>query len=140
MAATKRHRAAVAFRTILIFVIVVAVFAPAIARGVISIFLNTGLQTGESRYFGIVEAGHFRPLMPQSIGSGNVRLTTIAMQTAQSPESSELDLGAQEGLALLVQGQDSGGWIYSAHVVQVYDPILTALLRMGWGRPVVELP
>jgi hypothetical protein len=76
---------------------------------------------------GIVEGGEFRPL-PILTGTP-ARLTRIAPQQAQSPESDEIDLRSYEGRALLVEGIDQGGWIYRAEILEVARPILTRVVQ-----------
>jgi hypothetical protein len=80
-------------------------------------------------FIGLVEDGAFRIVLPESFSSGSFRFTGIAMQEARPPETDELDLGKYEGSAIAIQGHDGGGWIYSARVVDVGGPIVTALLR-----------
>ena len=83
---------------------------------------------GNDIYVGLVLAGRFKSLAPKTDG-GYARLTTIQMQTAQSPESAELDLAKYENSAIAVQGHLSGDWIYSARVIDTAGPIVTALVK-----------
>jgi hypothetical protein len=55
------------------------------------------------------------------------------MQEARPPETGELDLSPYEGSAILVRGRDSGGWIYSAEVIDHASPILTLVVRRVFG-------
>lgn len=56
-------------------------------------------------------------------------MTRAAMQEAISPEAKEIDLAEYEGNALMVRGYDSGGWIYSAQIVEQGGPILSAVVH-----------
>ena len=84
------------------------------------------------QFLGLVQGGKFQLLSPS--GLPGVRLTRIAMQVAQSPESAELDLAAYEGQAIMVRGRDAGGWLYSAEVIDQAGPILTLLVRQVFGQ------
>ena len=44
-----------------------------------------------------------------------------------------MPLEAYEGYALLVSGNQSGGWIYEVKVIDQAGPILTALLQHVFG-------
>ncbi|MFX1486971.1 MAG: hypothetical protein ACFFBS_07770 [Promethearchaeota archaeon] len=68
------------------------------------------------------ESGHFR------------RLTSIQMQEARPPEAGELDLAEYEGKAIMVNGLNGGRWIYSASIVDVAGPILTATVNKLFGE------
>jgi hypothetical protein len=46
-------------------------------------------MNGGNRFLGIVEQQRFQPLGPNRVIGGPVRLTRIAMQAAQTPESAE---------------------------------------------------
>lgn len=82
---------------------------------------------------GIVENEEFRPLWPGRGALGTVDLTSIRPQEARSPESGKIDLGEYEGKAIAVQGNDQGGWIYSASVIDAGGPIVTALVQQVFG-------
>ncbi len=90
-------------------------------------------MNGDDQFLGIVHGGQFTPLIPAQ--PGPVRLTTIPMQTGQSPESAELDSTEYEGRAIMVQGHDGGGWIYSASVIDQAGPILTAVVKAVFAGP-----
>ena len=82
---------------------------------------------------GIVENGEFRPLSPGRGALGTVDLTSIRPQEARSPESGKIDLREYEGKAIAVQGNDQGGWIYSASVIDAGGPLVTALVQKVFG-------
>lgn len=63
-----------------------------------------------------------------------IRLTGISMQESVPPESEELDLTEYEGKAIMVRGHSSGGWIYSAAVIDQAGPILTAVVQQMFGQ------
>lgn len=87
---------------------------------------ETGMYD-QDQFLGIVEKGNFRVLSPAP-SLVPLRLTSIPMQAAVSPEVEELDLDQYEGSAIMVCGHDSGGWIYSARVIDQAGPILTAVV------------
>jgi hypothetical protein len=84
---------------------------------------------GEDRFIGVVQDGEFWILSPAPPAGGMARLTTIGMQEAVAPESGEIDLTPYEGSALMVHGQDGGGWIYLAEVIDQGGPILTEVVK-----------
>ena len=90
-------------------------------------------MNGNEILIGMVQSGQFKPLTPKAIG-GSVRLTTIPMQAAQSPESAEVHLTEYEGKAIAVQGHAGGGWIYSASVIDNAGPIVTVLVQSVFGE------
>jgi hypothetical protein len=90
-------------------------------------------MNGNSGSLGIVIDGKFKSLPPAILGEP--RFTTSAMQAAVPPESGELDLSEYEGKAIMVRGHGGGGgWIYSAEVIDVAGPILTALVQQVFGE------
>lgn len=86
-------------------------------------------MTHESQFLGIVQDGMFQLLMPEPAPTGTPRFTSIRPQEARSPESGELVLSAYEGSAIMIRGDDHGGWIYAAQVADTAGPILTAVVR-----------
>ncbi len=78
---------------------------------------------------GVVQDGKFVFLNPVEELNQTARLTSIQMQEARSPESGELNLNKFEGKAIMVQGHNGGGWIYSAKIVDKAGPILTAVAK-----------
>ena len=80
-------------------------------------------------YLGIVERGRFRPLATESDTAGLLRLTTLAINASEPPESGEVRLTEHEGAAILVRGVDRGEWIYSATIVESAGLILTAVVQ-----------
>lgn len=122
---------------IVLFILVVTVFvlSPPVVRRYMRARYDLGQEIGgspESRMIGLAIYGRFRRL-----GGGPVdrspRLTTMPMQAARGPESDELFLDRFDGRALIIQGVDSGGWIYSAKVIAVFSPATTALLRYAYS-------
>lgn len=73
-------------------------------------------------------------LVPDSQYGNFRRLTSIQMQEARPPEAGEIDLADHEGKVIMVQGHDGGRWIYSASVVDVAGPILTAVVNMVFRK------
>lgn len=85
-------------------------------------------MNGSETYIGLVEMDRFKVLSPKT-DSGSVRLTTIQVQAAQTPESAEVNLEKFESSAIAVQGVLSGDWIFSANVIDTAGPIVTALVQ-----------
>ncbi|MDO8586986.1 MAG: hypothetical protein Q7T82_08090 [Armatimonadota bacterium] len=84
--------------------------------------------------FGIVKGGEFHRLSPAGAG-GSARLTGMGMQEARPPESAEIRLEDYENRAIMIRGHDSGGWIYSAEIIDHAGPILTAVVEKMFGGP-----
>ncbi|NLG48906.1 MAG: hypothetical protein GX552_02200 [Chloroflexi bacterium] len=140
MATRKKRRAGKILLGLLIFLLIVVLFSPALVHAAMGVFLHYAVDPGETRYLGIVEGGQFQPLMPRAGVAGDIRLTTIAAQDSESPDSKELVLTQNEGLALLVEGQSSDGWLYSTRIIHMYDPVLSTLVRIAGGSwTIVEL-
>jgi hypothetical protein len=93
-------------------------------------------ETGEVRLLVLVRSG--RPLALSStpnaapLRSVPLRATSIAMQEARSPEAGEMDLAPWEGKLLLLEGRDSGGWLYSARIVRPLSPLERSIARWAW--------
>jgi hypothetical protein len=85
-------------------------------------------MNGSETYIGLVEMDRFKVLSPKT-DSDSVRLTTVQVQAAQTPESAEVSLEKFESNAIAVQGILSGDWIFSANVIDTAGPIVTALVR-----------
>jgi hypothetical protein len=94
---------------------------------------ESGIYEGEE-LLGIVEDGELRLLLPYDPLGAGARLTTIAMIEAVSPESGEINLSDYEGRAVLVSGYNGGGWIYSARIIEVAGPILSAVVLEVFGE------
>jgi hypothetical protein len=84
-------------------------------------------------FLGIVQLGQFHILTPSRVAGSSVRLTRIQTQAAQPPESKEIDLAPYEGQAIMIRGDASGGWIYSAEVIDQAGPILTTVVQQVFG-------
>ena len=134
---TGKQRLLAATGIVALLAVIILIVLPAVIRAVASSRLGLGEESDtqqDVRYLGLVKDGRFQPLAPPSSLADNVRLTSMQMQAAQSPESDELDLHPHEGQTIVIQGHDSGGWIYSARVVEVNGPFITTLLRYAFGR------
>jgi hypothetical protein len=95
-------------------------------------------MSGNSQFLGVVQNSEFQQLMPQPGPGDAARFTSIKPQEARPPESGKLDLSKHEGEAVMIRGQDQGGWIYSAEVVDEAGPILTVVVRKVFekkGKP-----
>lgn len=86
------------------------------------------------QFFGIVRGGKFKIFAPQHLEGDIVRLTTIQKQESKSPQSGKLDLSQYEEKIIEVSGQESGGWIFSAEVVEEAGPVLSDFLRKVFCR------
>lgn len=81
------------------------------------------------QFLGMVENGKFQLLLPENLVGASFRLTSVRIQEAVSPESREINLVEYEGEAIMIQGLESGGWIYSAELIDEAGPILTILVQ-----------
>ncbi len=91
-------------------------------------------------YLGYVVNGEFTILSPYESFTYAPKLTGIAMYESQSPETMELDLTDYENRAIMVEGHDGGGWIYSAVIIDEAGPILTMTVLgvFGYGVAIEE--
>ena len=94
-----------------------------------------------NHFLGLVKKGEdpskglqLQLLVPDSLSGHFRRLTSIQMQEARAPEAGELDLVEYEGKVIMVNGHDGGRWIYSASIVDVAGPILTAVVNKLFGE------
>lgn len=87
-----------------------------------------------SAFLGIVEQGQLKLLASDHEATGSYRLTTIAMQDGQAPEGGEIELSEQEGLAIIVRGVESDGWIFGATIIEQAGLILTAVAQQVFER------
>lgn len=96
---------------------------------------NQGLQDLDgTKILGIVHDGKFMPLENRSDISSPLRLTSIRIMEARTPESGELNLTAYEGAAIMVSGRPNGDWLFSAEVLDHAGPILTAVALKVFGQ------
>ncbi len=79
------------------------------------------------QYLGIVEGGRFILLLPEAEAGSHLRLTTLERTMAQPPEVDEIHLDESEGQVVMVSGDADPQWIWSAQVVDVAGPIVSAL-------------
>jgi hypothetical protein len=94
---------------------------------------NHSVPKGEEQLLGLVQDGKFMPL--NSSFALPIRLTSIQMMEARSPESGELNLTGFEGEVIMVSGRGGGGgWVYSARVIDRAGPILTAVALRVFGQ------
>lgn len=82
---------------------------------------------------GIVQGGLFRPSVPSGREQTYAQLTQVEPQAAIAPEAEQIDLSPYEGKAVMVNGLDQGSWIYTAKIVDVAGPILTAVVERLTG-------
>ena len=82
------------------------------------------LAQNDDSFVGFVQHGRFLKLTPCKPVQQEVRLTSISMETAISPEAKELDLTEYEEKVIVVCGRDGGGWIYSATIAEIASPLV----------------
>ena len=87
-------------------------------------------------YVGIVRQKALIPLLTERPTGPSLRLTSIATNAAQAPESAEIPLTEYEGIVLLVRGIDSGAWIYSAVVIEQASQIVSLLAQVVLSKPI----
>ncbi len=88
----------------------------------------------ETKILGIVRNGKFIPLENRSDISSPLRLTSIRIMEARTPESGELNLTAYEGAVIMVSGRPNGDWLFSSAVIDHAGPILTAVALKAFGQ------
>lgn len=88
------------------------------------------------QYVGVVEGGRFILLLPEPDAGSHRRLTTLDRPTLQPPELDEIHLDESEGQVVMVTGEADSQWIWSAQIVEVAGPIVTALAKALLRRPV----
>ena len=91
-------------------------------------------MSGTLKVMGLVQNGKLRLAVPSGRLEPFARLTRIAPQAAQPPESAEIDLSEYEGSAIMVVGFDQGAWIYSAEIIDESGPILSAVVERLFGE------
>ena len=85
---------------------------------------------------GIIEGGKFKRLWPKPASMEDVaQLTSIQPMQAIPPENGELDLSAHEGKIIAVRGDDQGGWVYSAEVIDTGGAIAKTLATKVFAKP-----
>ncbi len=85
---------------------------------------------------GIIESGKFRRLWPKPASMEDLaRLTSIQPMQAIPPENGELDLSVHEGKIIAVRGDDHGGWVYSAEVIDTGGAIAKTLATKVFAKP-----
>jgi len=82
------------------------------------------LAQHDDSFVGFVQQGRFLKLTPCEPVQEEVRLTSISMKTAISPEAKELDLSEYEGKVIVVCGHNGGEWIYSATITEIAPPLV----------------
>ena len=86
--------------------------------------LPASAWANDDTFVGFVQHGRFLRLTACEPVWQEVRLTSISMEMAVLPETTELDLTEHQGKVIVVCGHDSGDWIYSATVAEVASPLL----------------
>ena len=75
------------------------------------------IEKQEKIYSGVVENGKFDIRQREPLNCYQVDLTTIHVQTAQTPESAQIDLSKYEGKNIEVSGRLNGCWIFDAEII-----------------------
>ena len=91
-------------------------------------------MSGADLFLCTVKNGEIMVLLPESEAGNAVRLTEMPMQKAVAPEVQEISVKKHEGKAIMVEGHSSGGWIYSAELIETAGPILSALVQKVFSR------
>ena len=91
-------------------------------------------MSGSEQFLCVVKDGKITVLLPELQAGNVVRLTEMPMQAAIAPEVQEISVKKQEGKAIMVEGRSSGGWIYSAELIDTAGPILSALVQKVFSR------
>ncbi len=74
--------------------------------------------------------GTIRPYGYLEIESGEILLTKISMQAAQSPESAIIEFTSDDlGKMVMVRGDLSGDVLYSANIIEIASPITDSLIK-----------
>ena len=87
------------------------------------------MMNDSEQYLGLVKNGRLQLLLPESETRNDVRLTEMPMQAAIPPEVQEIAIKKHEGKAIMVPGQLSADWIYSAEIIELASPIVTTLVK-----------
>ena len=87
------------------------------------------LFVNDEDYLGLVKDKKLLILIPESESGNALRLTEMPMHAALPPEAQEIDLKKHEGKAIMVVGRCSSDWIYSAEIIDLASPIVTALVK-----------
>ncbi|MDD1758171.1 MAG: hypothetical protein LUQ22_05510 [Methanotrichaceae archaeon] len=92
------------------------------------------LFVNDEDYLGLVKDRNLLLLIPESEAGNVVRLTEMPMQAALPLEAQEIDLKKHESKAIMVRGRYGGGWIYSAEIIDLAGPILSALVQKVFSK------
>jgi hypothetical protein len=85
-------------------------------------------------FLGTVRNQLFIPLLSEQAVGDSLKLTSIAAQVGQSPESGEISLTQYEETAILVRGIGHGDWIYSAVIIEQAGQILTLVVQAVFNQ------
>ncbi len=84
--------------------------------------------------------GTFKPGSYLKTKAGEILLTQIPMQAAQSPESAALKIAPEDvGKMALLKGNLSGNVLYTADIVEILSPVNAALFRTLLNKDVISL-
>jgi hypothetical protein len=83
----------------------------------------------DEQFLGLVKNNKLSTALPESEAVKPVRLTEMPIQTLIPAEAQEISLKKHEGKAIMVVGRCSSDWIYSAEIIDLASPIVTALLK-----------
>jgi len=103
------------------------------------ISIHKALHNNMNTFLGVVENGRFTVLIPEAAGCCSVKLTKVehpAMPESDVVKLHEIDLRDHEGKAIMVSGDlpKFENWLYGANIVDVANPILTAVVKKIFGR------
>jgi len=97
--------------------------------------LPASALANDDSFVGCVRHRKFLSLTLHETVWQEVRLTSISMETAMSPEAKELDLTEYEERVIVVCGHDSGGWIYSATIAEIAPPLVAEFILRWFPLP-----
>jgi hypothetical protein len=83
----------------------------------------------EGNIIGLVTDGDFFPLDKKG---KEVKVTKMSMQEAS--EITPMDLTEYEGKVIMISGHDAGDIIYNAKIIDVANPILSAIAMKVFGK------
>jgi hypothetical protein len=85
-------------------------------------------RSESTRVLGFVQGEQFAIIHPEKMTRKQLRLTTVASREAKIPEQGLVDLSPYEGQVIMVEGVDTGRWLYEAKVIDRASPIMLTVI------------
>jgi hypothetical protein len=82
----------------------------------------------EGNIIGLVRDSKFFPMDKKD----SVNVTEMSMASAS--DITPMNLAEYEGKVIMIAGHDAGDWIYSAKVIDIATPILSAVTMKIFGK------